>query len=266
MSTADTFLNNLCSQRRKQLSYAIAPIRFELQTTPYPQYTQSQLNMRRKVEILKYSANKTNSKTNKFTKAERWSQLVKGYYNIPPTKVITDCQSDDLIPTLTTASDVPGPITYLQEDSSVPLYNFSINRNIYATAQSTQNPPWNIITQNDIFFQAGVPTKLFSLYILESINKPYYNFTFQTPFAIYISASNKRSENIDEKLDNAGLSIANITPTIYYSNSIVQNQNIIITPNISSIVDLSYNIICIRIIYCICIFRNAYHFKYCIKY
>jgi hypothetical protein len=49
--------------------------------------------MRRKAEILQYNANKTNTKTNKYTKSEKWSLLVSGknqpkqYNNITITEV-----------------------------------------------------------------------------------------------------------------------------------------------------------------------------------
>ena len=59
---------NIFNQRRKMQLLNIPPTRYT-PISPYPQFTQFQLNMRRKVEILKYSASNTNSKTNNFTKS-----------------------------------------------------------------------------------------------------------------------------------------------------------------------------------------------------
>jgi len=73
----DICLNAVCNQRIRQMLFTIPPTRYN-PISPYPQYTQEQLNMRRKAEILEYSATKTNSKTNNYTKAEKYSLLIGG--------------------------------------------------------------------------------------------------------------------------------------------------------------------------------------------
>lgn len=103
--------------------------------SPYPAFTKNQLDMRRKVEILKYDNNTTNTKTNNFSKKQQWSMLVNGVTkNASQIKIETlndtQCPLDEFIPTLTTASDVPGKVIVLQYDPSVPLYNFVRNQNV----------------------------------------------------------------------------------------------------------------------------------------
>ena len=49
-------------QLRKSRVNTIKPLRLELQSSPYSTYTQKQLDMRRKAEILQYSASSSNTK------------------------------------------------------------------------------------------------------------------------------------------------------------------------------------------------------------
>jgi len=78
MSTVDLCLNQICTQRRQRLKFTVPPIRYN-PVSPYvqfPQYTKYDFDMRRKAEILKYD--KSNTKTNKLTKNQKWTQLVNG--------------------------------------------------------------------------------------------------------------------------------------------------------------------------------------------
>ena len=95
MTTTDLSLAQLCLQRKKQLLFNF-PINRYTPISPYIEntnITSFKLDMRRKAEILQYSANKTNTKTNKYTKSEKWSLLVSGknqlqqYNNITITEV-----------------------------------------------------------------------------------------------------------------------------------------------------------------------------------
>ena len=140
MNNIDISCSLLVSQlnvkRQNQLTNVPLP-RVELQPSPYGQYTKYQLDMRRKAEILKYKSNKQNSKTNNLTKAQIFVNVVKGYNNMGQSTVnkiskgeIT-CPNDDLIPTPTSSSDIPGPIIYLINDETVPLYNYVTNPDAY---------------------------------------------------------------------------------------------------------------------------------------
>jgi hypothetical protein len=105
--------------------------------------------MRRKVEILKYENNATNTKTNNFTKKQQWSMLVNGNTkNGSQASIIkrelsmknnenpNPCPQDEFLPTLSSASDVPGKVIVLQYVPNVPLYNYVSNE---AFAQNDGN-------------------------------------------------------------------------------------------------------------------------------
>lgn len=72
-------LQNLCELRRLKFLNNIPPQRLML-TSPYEgsTYTQGDLDMRRKAEILAYKSNKTSNQTNSLTRSERWAQIVRG--------------------------------------------------------------------------------------------------------------------------------------------------------------------------------------------
>ena len=99
--------------------------REELQESPYEiGFTQEQLNMRRKVEILKYNATKSSSQTNAPTRKQVFSKIITTNYRPCPVETITK-------PISTTASNIPGRPMYLFEDPNVLLYNYrnvTINR------------------------------------------------------------------------------------------------------------------------------------------
>jgi len=70
----------LLDQRRLYSLYSLPPTRNDI-TSPYPQYTADQLNMRRKAEILRYANNRQNTKTNNLTKKEQFALLARGAAN-----------------------------------------------------------------------------------------------------------------------------------------------------------------------------------------
>jgi hypothetical protein len=97
-------------------------------------YTQYQLDMRRKAEVLKYRAvggDGGGFKTNNFTKKQIWSKLANQVYTIKHTANYSNivCPSANIISTPSTASGVPGPNIPLFLDPSIPLYNFQ-NQNL----------------------------------------------------------------------------------------------------------------------------------------
>lgn len=73
-------LTDICQQKAKKRLFNIPLSRINnISNSPYSNgYTKEQLDMRRKAEVLKYNNNSTSTKTNNFTKAEKWSQLIKG--------------------------------------------------------------------------------------------------------------------------------------------------------------------------------------------
>ena len=103
----------------------------------------SDLDMRRKAQILEYNAN-----MNKITKKERWSKIAKGNWtskkayasqvigvetnpntmNLPRTGDVLLCPNKNLFKFYpSSSSDVPGN-TMLRFDNRVPLYNYRQQR------------------------------------------------------------------------------------------------------------------------------------------
>ena len=148
-------VNSLLTQKRARALIHIPPTRFNL-VTPFPLFTQHQLDMRRKVEILKYNGNQQNTKTNNLSKKEKWALLSKGVsisntsqYTISNnTKV---CASDLSKPTLTSSCNVPGPLMYLQYDPDVPLYNYNVTRT-FGTEPNSDTSLWHSYTKNHLDF------------------------------------------------------------------------------------------------------------------
>lgn len=219
-------IENSLNQRRKMQLLNIPPTRFT-PVSPYPQYTVFQLNMRRKAEILKYSASNTNSKTNNFTKSERWAQLISGNYQrrtIPQSDIIKsattnnriDCPSDSSLLIPTSSSGVPGPVMNLYEDPAVPLYNYNVTRS-YSILDEKNDQKWNTNPYNDILCINGSETLLTLLGIRQYIDNPIYTFNIQTSVGLYVAGN----VNTREYSTLLTFSISNIECNIYYNDTMV---------------------------------------------
>ena len=158
MSSTDcSGVNSILAQRRQIALYNVPLNRLTL-TSPYPQFTKLQLDMRRKIEILKYDNTSSSTKTNNLTKKQNWSQLVKGSTQnysqnaIIASPNISTCPLDAFIPTLTSSCDVPGPVMILQYDPSVPLYNYITNNRTYPDQNLVNDVIYSQYTTNFITF------------------------------------------------------------------------------------------------------------------
>ena len=201
-------VKSVLDQKRERALYNIPPLRLT-PISPYPVYTQFQLNMRRKVEILKYSSNNQNTKTNSLSKAQLWSLLVNGNtQNMSQSKIsqfdptTTRCPSDATIPKLTTASDVPGPPIVLQFDPTVPLYKYLGDQNrAYDSSPNIDFSMWRIFTKNEVEFieakRVTITTDVSSnshsfteftgvIIITDYISVPKQSFNFSTPVAFWL--------------------------------------------------------------------------------
>ena len=176
--------NNDCSyiaivqDQKNQLAYFHVPPTRYTPLSPYAQAspvtndkingfaTQQRLNMRRKVEILKYKSCQQSTQTNGLTQKEKWALLSRGNTRETTSNPrFTDCSKNFYAPTWSTASDIPGPPILLQYDDKVPLYNYinaSINNASYMSysnyAGSTLNnsTPFYTFSQSDVlFFNVG---------------------------------------------------------------------------------------------------------------
>jgi hypothetical protein len=257
MSTVDICMNTICQQRHRQMLFTIPPARYT-PPSPYvqfPQFTQKQFDMRRKAEILSYNATKTNTKTNNFTKKQKWVQLVSGtqqvtsyttiiHRNSAPytytdacgnliynkfdqlfdiVKSTYDCSlSNDLIPTPTSASGIPGPIEYLIRDLKVPIYNYATNINNYSILQSENNDPWNIYTLDDLSFSTANSNLYGRLVIRQPIDQYAYTFMIQTPISLFVSGSSTSSGRT--AITNLSLNIQSVSLQVYYNKTAIALQ------------------------------------------
>lgn len=176
-------LTAICEQR-KQIQLFNKPLPRYTPISPYPAYTQFQLNMRRKAEILKYSSNKSSSQTNNLTKKEKWAKLSNAKNN----KIIY-CPNDLALPTLSSSCDVPGPITVLYNDNNVPLYNFASNTASYAVNNITEIINYSTRLNNNIIIPSNTETTIATLYIQNNQDTPIHAFSIETPIAFYIYGS-----------------------------------------------------------------------------
>jgi hypothetical protein len=218
-------MDNICTQRRFGMLYNI-PLPRYTPSNPYingdgtsTNITQEQLNMRRKVEILKY--NKQPSQTNRLTRAEKFVQRIHSRYSITPGTDLTElnCPNNSTIPTLSTSSDIPGPTITLQEDSSISLYNYNLNVNGYGdqitfnTLEFSFNPYYNIEcypnTLNDIA----------QLIIRSNIQSNISLFNYKIPISMIVSGTNIPMSNINNTIP---FEIPNIVSVgIYYNDDLV---------------------------------------------
>lgn len=254
----------ILDQKRAVANFNIPPPRLNL-VSPYPNFTQYQLNMRRKAEIFKYSSFQQNSKTNNFTKKQIYTNLARN----PSANIISQyqisepqssysnlvCLSDKLKPTLSTACGVPGPPVILQYDPDVPLYNYNNSNRSYATEDKTATTLYNAYTTNIIeyisdptykivsdmvytepppplptFTSSGV---LGSLLIGNNSGQINYSFTLSTPVAIWFNGSIGASYGADgNKITKTApgnfelnIQINSISLEIYYNNNLIKTYN-----------------------------------------
>ena len=206
---------DLCNQRKQYLLFNKPPIRYN-PPNPYPEFTQEQLNMRRKVEILKYKKNSTQAP--QLTKSQKLSQMLKRTSNL--TRVV--CPSDKYIPVLSTASDIPGPPVYLVEDDNVPLYKYSQNTDVYGQQIEVDDDDWTLnVISNQIVSSTQEYTTFCNLIIRPIIKQPYTIFTLRTPVLF-------RLQGIGMPSSTTGSTItATITPT----NGSIDNNSFLTTYN-----------------------------------
>jgi len=193
-------------------------------------FTQAQLDMRRKAEILQY--NKTSN--GKSTKKEKFVTAVKGslqrrtfssYY----LKAVQDgaeqlCPNDLFIPTLTTASDVPGPAMYLNYDPTVPLYNYNTQQNAYGTKNTDSKYMW--LTNYDTDILDDNNPLIFTLNIQPAIDNNNYRFSFTTSVSMYISGYNTAHPGADiSGMYNLNIPPQNLSITVMYGGEPVTLVN-----------------------------------------
>ena len=212
-------------------------------TTKRP-YTQFDLNMRRKAEILKYSSNTQSTQTNNLTKKQQWAQIANGNYQRfsptlyqPTTNPATGATtyqlkcdaSGGIIYTPTTSSDVPGPIINLYDDPNVLLYMYQTNQDAYAIIPNKIPAPFQFkdmgitIVDSPAYNNYFDPTLFSNLIVTTGITQSFTSFTVTVPIGIRFMGS------VAEYEDTVKYSFTYPTNTalnVYYGTSNVPNKTI----------------------------------------
>jgi len=236
--------SNYCKERQLFFTYISALPKVRTETvSPYPSFTQEQLNMRRKVEILKY-ANQTSSLGGKYTKNQKWAMINKKktsrYQNL------ISCPKR-IQPTPTSSCDVPGPVIYLLEDDSVPLYKYATVQNyqlpIIPDAASEYKVDWTSNQDNNIQSSSTIPFTVSTIATV-SINDNTTLFQFQSPISLSI-IGNKNTLAKATKVQKICVQISEISyltkymdsPVIIYGSPPIVNTYDMV--NSSMIIDIS---------------------------
>lgn len=254
-------------QKQRFAFYNIPPPRLNI-ISPYPRNTREQLDMRRKVEVLKYTGVQQNTKTNGFTKKQVFANLAKKIGNSRKVSQYStnantnlECLSDSKKPTSTTACNVPGPPMILQYDPDVPLYNYGNHKNnrsyaITTTPLVVEFIPYtkNIIDvinemQYSTFYDNIQTTftyngELGDLIIKNTSGEMGYSFNIYTPIAVWFNASIGgpltdevgtiiTKNNIEQDL-NLDIKINKIIVSVYYNDILITRVEPPIINNIES--------------------------------
>jgi hypothetical protein len=216
-----------CQQRKLRQLFNVPLTRFTPEN-PYSsgKFTKTQLDMRRKAEILKYSPNKSATQTNNLTKKELFALLAKGNSTVSQSlldKARIQCAVESQTPMPTSSSDVPGPVTYLYTDETVPLYNYSnYNTRSYPDYVDTNTDPWQFVVKPDTLVYSNGTSNVYYLIIQNNINQPLYYYTITTPIGLSIDGSTPPNF----RLANIAVTIVSMSLLIYYGDSLVNTVDV----------------------------------------
>jgi hypothetical protein len=292
---ADNTCNTL-QQRTSFLQLMMPPIRFNGVANPYlnSNYTPSQLDMRRKAEILQY--NKNSTQTNKPTKANKFKNAIGRNINVGTSFIgtisgttlivssvssgiitvgqsiggngilsgtviteqsqttgktgtytvnlsqtiaaatfmytnvntnISNCANDLYIPSLSSSSDVPGPVVTLQYDPTVPLYNYAQNTASLGLINTEDTSKWIGSTKDDIISYDSMETVLLDLAI-NKIETSTVTFSINSPIGIYVDGNATGASIV------GNVNINSIEVSAYYNDA-----NYLLTSPIAPIITTS---------------------------
>lgn len=212
-----------CTNQRRQrqrffLHEAGSDTRYDI-TSPYIYdssgvliYTPRDLDMRRKTEILRYQ-----NSTNNASKKSKFSYLSS------VSNTTSRACPRSLVPTSTTACDVPGPPIMLYYDPAVPLYNYQNAQTItfqdipYDDYKRLYDifPIYNITNDN------GSENTLTDIIILSPDSN---NFTFGFTIPVSVTYQAIFDSAATPRINVAELFIQSAKMDVYYSTSLVASQ------------------------------------------
>lgn len=208
--------------------------------------TPEKIAMRRKYEILQYKKNSSSAST--LSKIKKFNQIVNGpfqrktknvtetvpilnengliigYRDVNTIFNIGDCPDDKFVPTLTSSSDVPGPIIELKLDESIPLYNYSFNTNNFASiVEEEEIIPYKFFVSSNIECVSNIENTLFTLLINKvDSNSNFNNFNFTFPIGIFLRGT---ANNITSNPISSSISITQMSMQVYFDEQLVPNSS-----------------------------------------
>jgi hypothetical protein len=211
-------MKNICRQKRDAQVFNLPYTRSELRESPYANFNKFQLDMRRKVEILKYNSSSVNTQTNNLTKSQKWRNLVNGIVPAASATTIGPSQTCNMV-SLSSSCDIPGEVFQLYEDVNVPLYNYKNKQNIYSIYPDAPSVNWSSRKDNNISITSKkdeIITTIITRLPSDSLN---YKFKISTPLALSAAIFVKLT-NIDLSIN---LNINYIELRVYYNDYILSS-------------------------------------------
>lgn len=237
----------LCAQHKKQQLFNIPPSRIEI-VSPYDDnnITKFKLDMRRKAEVLKYDQG--NTKTNKLSKKQLFTQVIKGRSAPVSNSYITrntdisnavsialTCDNKNLpLTTPSSASGVPNDyinnVNTLFCDPNVPLYNYINPTLTRAYGILNSDLPTSVIQYSN-YSNINTNTSSSPITTVQftdaTTNDSYTLSLSNIPLAIQIYGDISSNTTIKETLTMQDISFS---LNIYYSDSLlIPNSNYIYT-------------------------------------
>ena len=223
MASWDLTCNNQARQRSKFffLEYGKSGVDSSVQSNnPYEynntgelKYSQTQLNMRRKAEILKYNKNRTVTQS---SNKGKWTYLS----NIRPTnnRSARDKSVCPNTPQPSSSSDVPGPVIPLILDESVPLYNY-LEKPIYQRVDyDAMKRIYDDFPQYNINGLNGTTNTFTNLVILNPNDN---QFVYDLSIPIYVQYEADYTTGYADPISSAQLYVYSAEISIYYSDTLV---------------------------------------------
>lgn len=192
----------ICRQRKLFMQFNVPLSRLTKQSPYDGTITQQQLDMRRKAEILKYDKNSSSS--NRLTQKQQFANITNPNYNANRVA----CTEDKLRPVPSSSSGIPGPIVYLFEDPSIPLYNYIKGTNPGAITLNEDETQWTISIETDVINSENIDTLFSTLVIKKAINQAALFYNVQVPVSYSLVGANLFT-------DTSGtiINVSNITST-----------------------------------------------------
>jgi hypothetical protein len=252
MATIDLSLVQICQQRQKQLLFNFPMNRYNPVSPYVGNITTFQLDMRRKAEILKYTASKSNTKTNNYTKAEKWSLLISGKnqqntYNDIKVSDVQYVPSPISSNIYTSNIYIGNTVNNSSKYSSIPIYTditVKYPDTYTSTTDVNGNVKYNIVKGNipecntDLIptptSSCDVPGPIINLIRDNTI--PLYNYNNPTTYGITQFENNDKYSYVIDKNINFNNNVEN---TLF--SMIILNNNDIYNNYFSFSVPLSIN-------------------------